>query len=715
VEMQTIAARIVEARKRLKLTQQQLADRLCVTNKAVSKWERGVTVPDIALLVPLCRILGISVQQLLDDYAETEDKVGNRGCFSKVHSSEGVTHRMHKNACSLHIDINTRRSSSPFIFGHNLEHTRACVSGGLSAQMLRNRKFAGRPQARMGVSSEWFGIGERTYFCNDTDPYVKHYCINKMWRRNELNAQTVQNPLQGHVSGIGQDRLFLQCSRRYIVAFVAKSSKPVALTVQLTDRTGCSIYAEKVFGLETGDWQRYEAELVPCDDDANGCLRFTFTEISAVIFGSISLLPADHFHGMRADVVEKMKGMGIGLLRWPGGNFAGEYRWQDMLLPVDMRAPLQAYLEDETQPYTHGYDMHEIDTDDFIALCREVGAEPFITVNLAWDTPEGCAAWVEYCNGDPDTPYGSLRAARGHAEPYNVQYWSLGNEFGYGHMEGPMQPEHYAALARASAEEMLKNHPGLKLCSSGQYQDSSRSENWVKKCANELAPIVPIVSLHTYNTITHNYTSPEGIRRTYMDALSAVEANLALLNDLRSKLSDDVHISFDEWNLWAAWFRRSSSLEGIYVAKMMHTMLYACHQADAPILCYFEPVGEGAIDIFPDRAEYSADGQAFALLKVHKGAEICKIEGLQANEVVASVQRNILSVTALNQDYDESTVITINRCGGIQCAKLLVASDLLPGSHLDEEELAISLTDDVIRFELPPRSVGLIRIGLKDA
>lgn len=619
---------------------------------------------------------------------------------------------MHQKISSLYVDTSTRRPSSPFLFGHNLEHTRACVSGGLSAQMLRNRKFAGRPQARRGVSAEWFGIGDRAFFCNDRDPYVKHYCPNKMWRRNELNAQTVQNPVEGQVSGIGQDGLYLQRGRRYIVAFAAKATRPVTMTARLADRAGCSVYAEKEFRLEEDGWKHYEAVLTSADDDADACLRLTFTERASVVFGSVSLLPENHFHGMRADVVEKMKGMGIGLLRWPGGNFAGEYRWQDMLLPVDMRAPLQAYTEDETQPYTHGYDMHEIDTDSFIALCREVGAEPFITVNLAWDTPEGCAAWVEYCNGAPDTPYGSLRAARGHAEPYHVRYWSLGNEFGYGHMEGPMKPEHYAALARTSAEAMLKNSPDLILCSSGQYQDASRSADWVEKTAKVLAPIAPFISLHAYNPITYECTSPEGVRQTYLEAVSAVEDNLALMQTLRSRLPEGIHISFDEWNLWAAWFRRSCSLEGIYAAKMMHAMLYACHEADAPILCYFEPVGEGAIDVFPDCAEYAADGQVFELLKVHKGAEICRIEGLQAYEAVASVQQNLLSVTVINQDFDEKAAITLNRCGTVQCARLLTASDLLPGSHLDEGELAISLADDAICFELPPRSIGLIRIAL---
>ena len=90
-----------------------------------------------------------------------------------------------------------------------------------------------------------------------------------------------------------------------------------------------------------------------------------------------------------------------------------------MFLHPDRRAPMEGYMENETQPFTHGYDMHEIDTDDFIALCREIGAEPFLTINAAWDSPEVCAAWVEYCNGPAESKYGRLRAQRGHPELYS--------------------------------------------------------------------------------------------------------------------------------------------------------------------------------------------------------------------------------------------------------------------------------------------------------
>ena len=52
-------------RKRKGMTQQELADRLGVTNKAISKWETGEALPDTALLVPIADIFGVSVDELL--------------------------------------------------------------------------------------------------------------------------------------------------------------------------------------------------------------------------------------------------------------------------------------------------------------------------------------------------------------------------------------------------------------------------------------------------------------------------------------------------------------------------------------------------------------------------------------------------------------------------------------------------------------------------
>lgn|GEM_PF-6413832 len=66
----TAAAKIRQLRKEKGLTQDELAKLLGVTNQAVSKWENGLSYPDVALLTKLAEVLGISIDSLLDDNSE---------------------------------------------------------------------------------------------------------------------------------------------------------------------------------------------------------------------------------------------------------------------------------------------------------------------------------------------------------------------------------------------------------------------------------------------------------------------------------------------------------------------------------------------------------------------------------------------------------------------------------------------------------------------
>lgn len=62
---ETIGNRIQKIRKEKGLTQEELAEKLCVSAQAVSKWENDASCPDISLLPQLCRILGITTDELL--------------------------------------------------------------------------------------------------------------------------------------------------------------------------------------------------------------------------------------------------------------------------------------------------------------------------------------------------------------------------------------------------------------------------------------------------------------------------------------------------------------------------------------------------------------------------------------------------------------------------------------------------------------------------
>lgn len=59
-------------RKKQGMSQKELADKLNITDKAISKWERGLSFPDISMLIPLSEILEISLYDLLTGGSEDE-------------------------------------------------------------------------------------------------------------------------------------------------------------------------------------------------------------------------------------------------------------------------------------------------------------------------------------------------------------------------------------------------------------------------------------------------------------------------------------------------------------------------------------------------------------------------------------------------------------------------------------------------------------------
>ena len=613
------------------------------------------------------------------------------------------------------IDLGSAADYSPYIFGHNLEHTRAAVNGGLSAQMLKNRKFAGKPSRNEGVASKWFAIGEKVFFTlESSNTYTRHTHMFNMYRRNEFGTQAIQNIKGGNTAGIGQYEIALQKGIEYTLRTVTKVSAPVELRVELTNRKGDKVYANHTLSLSPSDkeWEICEFTLKSSADDQDAVIRYTFTEQTMVKFGALSMMPSDNFYGMRRDVVANLKAIRPRLLRWPGGNFAGEYRWKDGLLPVDERAPLGAATEIETQPYSDGFDYHEINTDDFIALCREVGAEPMLTINAAWCSAEECAEWVEYCNGDENSKYGKIRAERGFKEPFNVKFWSLGNEMGYSHMEGPKGTDGYVQMVSSHADAMLKVSPDLKLCSSGPYPN----DNWVQKSAAALADKAPYVSLHRYSGGSRLYTTPEEIKTSYEQIVGSLSGNVKVAQRMRESLDKTgkkLYISFDEWNQWYAWYRPSCVSEGIFTARMMHFFLNDSNLLDMPIVCYFQPVGEGAIMIEPTSSHLSANGQMFAAMAAHQDGKLCKVAENDDYSTAATIKDGVLTLTLINAAYDTPRAFDFAIKGKIKEAKLYSSADLTPYSYFEESKLKASAAKDHIRTELPPHSVALLRIELK--
>lgn len=674
----------------LGLTQAQLAQRLDVTDKAVSKWERGKSLPDVALLSRVAAELRVSVVELLSG------EPMNVARSSNLDEADGWE-REAAQATPLTLQRKAPEDLlvSPYLFGSNLEHTRSCLYTGLSAQMVRNRKFAGKPTACEGCAMEWFPLGKRAVFALD-EPYTRHGEGYHMKRNTECNSVSIFNPFQGETAGMGQHGVAISQGQPYLFGMVVKTQNPVEFAVSLTDRAGKEVYCRTTFTGEGADWTRFEVELTPQAADPDADLRICWEEAGHVCVGAISLLPKDHFHGMRRDVVEAMKELGIKVLRWPGGNFAGEFNWMDGLLPVDMRAPFQSYLGLETQPHTMGYDYSEINTDDFIALCREIGAEPFITINPCWNTPEENAAWVEYCNGDASTPYGKLRAQRGHQEPYNVQLWSLGNEFGYGHMEGDNTPSGYCQIALENGKKMLEASPNLSLCSSGPYPN----KEWAELSAKPLAGISQMISQHYYGYAPH-YTSLATVEEEYNRCLASVSRMRDLLHQSRQWLEPSTRISMDEWNVWYAWYRPSSVTDGIYAALALHMLMEEAEKSGIALACHFQAVNEGMLCVKPDHVSLTAQGQVFSRMnRWHMGNRLCSA----SQEAVVSVDREgRMAVTVVNAAFRCEKPVDFSSFGPCSEAVLFSSDTVLPPSEFTVTDVLEQAAGGT--FQMPPHSV----------
>ena len=79
---QAIGRAIAQLRRAMHMTQQALAAHLYVSHQAVSKWENGVALPDIMTLYSMCRLFGITMEQLITN--DISDRLGDMRAMAAV-------------------------------------------------------------------------------------------------------------------------------------------------------------------------------------------------------------------------------------------------------------------------------------------------------------------------------------------------------------------------------------------------------------------------------------------------------------------------------------------------------------------------------------------------------------------------------------------------------------------------------------------------------
>jgi len=627
----------------------------------------------------------------------------------------------------MEIDVTkTAGEISPLWFGHNLEHTRSCLWQGLSGQLIRNRKFVGSSSPG-GVARHWHRIGpqgclfrlERAAGVHNSDgeTYTRRFVTEGPLSASGRQSQRMQSFRRGERCGIGQPGIPLAKGRDYECRLALLSDRELSVEVGFSGRAASGRFTTGLT-VAPGEWREHGFTFTSPVSDDDALLEISFEGPGALWVGAVALLPADHFLGLRRDVVELLKAISVPILRWPGGNFAGCYLWKDGLLPVDRRAPFSGA---GILPHTDGYDDHEVGTDEFVALCRELAAEPWITINMSLEGPQEAAAWVEYCNGGAETEWGAQRAKRGHPTPYKVKYWSLGNEMGYGHMRGPNTPGEYGEMAARCAEAMKKADPSIVLVASGTWWE----EEWFQITLAEFGGSFDHIAFHEYTPLMRDYSGAKG-KEEFRRVAAAPSRTIEALREVRERADRHapdgkfVGISFDEWNVWHSWFRVPGVAEGIYTAAMLNMFCREAREVGMTIGAYFEPVNEGAIRVGPHSARLTPAGQVFSLFEAHQGNQLLLTAPAEAEgdlDVAASLVEagGAVIITLVNCSPDanrEAEFLFVNAAKVRRAKGVLLSSESYgPESEFRETELQIERTGSHgLTVAMPAHSVARIQV-----
>lgn len=254
--------------------------------------------------------------------------------------------------------------------------------------------------------------------------------------------------------------------------------------------------------------------------------------------------PTADADGWRGDVAALTRELGTTVVRYPGGNFVSNYRWEDGVGPRDER-PRRIDLA------WRAIETNQVGTDDFIRWCRLTGTEPMLAVNLGTRGADAAAELVEYCNVEGGTALSDRRRANGADEPHGVKLWCLGNE-----MDGPWQIGHttaddYGRRALHAAQAMRRVDPTIELVVCGSSaRDMPTFGEWERVVLEHTFDHVDHLSVHAY------YQERNGDRASFLASGAAFEAFLTEVITIADAVAARRHsdkritLSVDEWNVW---------------------------------------------------------------------------------------------------------------------------------------------------------------------
>lgn len=376
---------------------------------------------------------------------------------------------------SIKATVDTKQVAAPiskYLYGGFIEHGGQLIYRSLWSEMIDDRKFyfpitsqePPAPLRRPGgggfrgmLLRRWHPIGPDEVVVMDKDrPFV-----GDQSPRIELDSSTPH--------GIRQSGITLMGGKHYAGRIYLRGTSGSRVNVSLVWGEGADDRQTISFDNLTNEYQKFPLSFTAKADSTAGAIEIAGTGNGDFHIGTLSLMPADNVQGFRPDTIALLRDLHAGMWRLPGGNFISDWDWHNSVGDIDKRPPVFDSAWNAMQ-------TNDVGMDEFMTLCKLIGVDPYITVNAGFGDAHSAAQEVEYINGSTNTRMGALRAKNGHAEPYHVKYWDIGNE-PYGSWQlGHTFLKYYVIKHNDFAKAMRAIDPSITLLASGAMPDEMTVE-----------------------------------------------------------------------------------------------------------------------------------------------------------------------------------------------------------------------------------------------
>jgi alpha-N-arabinofuranosidase len=533
---------------------------------------------------------------------------------------------------------------SDFLFGQNIEyehgtfsggeqnmdHAHGLHTGGLWAEMLRDRKFEEGDLDRDGVANAWVPeerVANRYEQLVDGKGPNRQYRIDTAVCYGGGAAQAIDLAGDGSEhAGVDQVGLHFEKGKRYNFYVYLKLQGSGSAWMEFGN-TWPKVYAHADFAALHDEWAKYEASFVAPETTDQGRVHIGVKGKGTFWIDSASLMPADTFHGMRADVMEALKDLPVPVLRYPGGCFADSYHWRDGIGDRDKRPERWSDFWNEWEPNDFGMD-------DFMLFAEALHTQPQITVNSLTGSPEEASDWVEYANGPSNTPMGKLRAQDGHADPYGIKLWAIGNEVQEmcsGQYIGSNNVDRYAERYKQYRSAMEGKDPNVEVIAVGAGPGPLK---WNHDLLDRVDGVPALgVSIYTGNgkTRTDDFDTKymdlnEHYRRVVAEPLDFDRQLSDVIGSIGDRMPSHPFVAVTEFQSWWLTEKVDEDLrlaDALYLGMVYHSLFRHAKQVSIAEIESIINV-QGVIEISQTSVKRTPEYFASILYQKHTGKTVLK-------------------------------------------------------------------------------------------